>query len=147
MATRSKATANAPIPTWDPPDIDTSPIQGASPFQLTKVANLPQLEAELAVALGIQSVYAVMVGPGDPTQPMSSENFTVLWVSPSAVDPQTVYNTIAAHVPDPDWGVPKVINDFNAVWALLTENPEMTLDSEQQTQLLLGLVFRVMNTA
>lgn len=140
-SSRDKVTAPAD---WTPPDPNRSPIPGATPFQVAKPVNLPQLEAEIATALGVASVTSVLVGPQDGSLPLSAENYYVLWLMPSSADQGVVYQAISDHTPNPNWGVSSVARDFDAVWAKLLDNPEAPLGGTEQEQLLRGLAFRVM---
>lgn len=120
-----------------PPD----PFPNALTFALTKVVNQVQLADEISAAVG-QTVKFAITGPSDPYNPISPTNSATVWVAPNTVNSATVTATIAAHVPNPNYGTPANVAAFNAVVAKVVADPSVDLTSQEVEDGVKGLILR-----
>lgn len=133
----SKSKATAPLPLVQ--ETDWKPISNAIGYQLGKQVNLPQLQSEISALSSVEVTNTALSGPDDPTQPVSDGNYLALWVSPPGVNAAAVAQAVAAHQPNPDWGIPQLLLDFNALLQALRDNPEVPLSAQDQDTLIRGL--------
>lgn len=112
------------------------PFPDAARFDVDKPINQAQLQAELETALG--STVEVSV-----TRPDPASTTGYLWVVPSSVDPDVVEQVLAAHVADPNWGVPSSVRDYLDLAQRVIQDPTTTLTDDEVQTLVKGLVARV----
>lgn len=127
--------SNGTTTSYWPPDPTDSPMVNAVPFLLTKPVNLAQLQHELIMATGEPDLQVGVVGP-------YPDGTMILWVTPPSVDPDTVNQVIADHVPESGWGVPQVEKDYQDVMTRLLADPEADLSDDDVRALVRGLAFR-----
>lgn len=124
----------------------SAPFPGAAEYAVQVPINLQQLESEIANATSVAIQSAALIGPADINLPISNSNAASLWLLPNNLDSSTVNATIAAHVPNPNWGSPSANQGFLDVWGLLVADPQASLTDDQKDTLLRGLATRVMQS-
>lgn len=122
----------------------TQPVQNAATFTINKPIKLIQLRDELNTALAL-SVQLVALTGYDQTQPISANNTATLWVTPNTVNPTTVNNTIAAHIPNSSYGVPIQEQNYALVLAKVNNSSTVTLSADELQTAVRGLLMRVNN--
>lgn len=132
--------SNLAIPVDAPADPPPDPYEDAENVPLTKEVNVVQLTDELSTALG-QTVQVAIVHD-DFSQPISVGNPAVLWIRPDTVNLTTVNNVIAAHVINPNYGIPATVAEFNAVTQAVITDYEIVLTADQIQTAIKGLLVR-----
>ena len=120
-----------------------SPIAGAVEYPIHKLVNLAQLEDELRAALDSkQQLVTALTGPDRPLEIPSESNPMSLWLKPASASAAVVQKVLDEHQPQNNYGTPKVLTDFDAVFAKVLENPEANLTAKEQKALLIGLTVK-----
>lgn len=123
------------------PGAPPPPFPDASSFPLTKEINLIQLQDEIAAAVG-QTVQTAVTGNYDPAQPISPTNPATFWVAPNTVSSATVTATIAAHVPNPAYGMSNTEVLFQAALQKVLSDPNAVLTNDELQAAVRGLLVR-----
>jgi hypothetical protein len=125
-------------PSYWPPDPASAPVPNAIPFLLTTGVNLAQLQQEISAASDDVEVGAYVIGP-------YPDGTMILWLTPPSLDPAVVEQVIDDHVPNPDWGIPQIQKDFQAVTTKLAQNPEADLTSDEVKTIAVMLALQSLN--
>jgi hypothetical protein len=131
------------------PQVAPPPFTNGTSYTVTKPINITQLTDEMTTAAGQAVLLSPQVSATSPQQPggpvlnFSMSDPGTLWVSPSTISSTVVNNTIAAHVANPNYGLPASVQAYNVVLAQVQSNYALDLTSSQMQTALKGLLLNV----
>lgn len=127
------------------------PFSNATAYTVIKAINLVQLQDEMNTAFSQTVLMALQqssTATADPTgATLSPTNPGTLWVGPSNLSAVTVEAVIAAHVPNPNYGVPAFDQAYATVLQAVQANSAITLTSDQMQTAVKGLLLQVASLA
>jgi hypothetical protein len=127
------------------------PFSNATAYTVIKAINLVQLQDEMNTAFSQTVLMALQqssTATADPTgATLSPTNPGTLWVGPSSLSAVTVEAVIAAHVPNPNYGVPAFDQAYATVLQAVQANSAITLTSDQMQTAVKGLLLQVASLA
>lgn len=107
-----------------------SPLDDAAGYEITQQVNLAQLAAEIGQAAGVEHVNLAL---------SSNDKGDTLWITPAGIESAKIAQVLADHNPDPNWGIPQAILDFNDALGRLRDNPDGPLSDTDQVALIKGI--------
>jgi hypothetical protein len=110
-----------------------SPLLNAAQFPLTSPVELVQLEAEINSVVGAGVTGFALTGPADPSQPISTTNQAILWVSPANLDLASIGTVVDSHSPNEPTQTP-----FMDLLVKLAAEPDAALTEDEKDLLLRG---------
>lgn len=123
------------------------PLDNALAYTVIKPTNPIQLQDEISTAVGASVALALVIpNPSTPSlidMTVSALNPAVLWVQPASTSPTVVENTIAAHVPNPNYDQSAADQAYSAVLQAVQANYAITLTSTQIQTAIKGLLLKV----
>lgn len=123
------------------PDTPAPPFPNALDFTLEKPVNLVQLQDEISNDVGL-TVQASVAGNYDPAQPISPTNPATLWVAPDTVSSAAVAAVLAAHVPNPAYGMSISDSLFQSALGKVLNDHNATLTADELQAAVRGLLLR-----
>lgn len=127
---KPRSTRSSSSKALTPVDPADSPLDDAAGYEIGKQVNLGQLGYEIEQASGYEHVNLAL---------SRTEDVSVLWVTPAGVDAGVLAQVIDAHQPNPTWGIPQAILDFNEALARLRDNPDGPLSEPDMVALVKGI--------